>query len=133
MYRTRTMILLVLVGVAGGSVSRGAAGASPAADKPKRTPDSVFVPTPDDVLLVVEVADTSAGFDRDVKMPMYARAGIVEADHLDHARVLEVARPYLGEMAGAYTDWTPLDDRGTLFPEDMDPSDPWQFKNVRVA
>ena len=57
MYRTRTVILLVLVGVAGGSVSRGAAGASPAADKPKRAPDSVFVPTPDDVLAkMLEVA-----------------------------------------------------------------------------
>ena len=32
------------------------------------------------------------------------RAGIVEADHLDHARVLDVARPYLGELAGAYSD-----------------------------
>ncbi len=36
-------------------------------------------PTPDDVLLVVEVVETSAGFDRDVKMPMYARTGVVEA------------------------------------------------------
>ncbi len=35
-------------------------------------------PTPEDVLLVVEVADTSVGFDRDVKIPMYARAGVGE-------------------------------------------------------
>ncbi|MCY2993056.1 MAG: class I SAM-dependent methyltransferase [Planctomycetota bacterium] len=57
MYRTRIVILLVLVGVAGGSVSRGAAGASPAVGKPKRAPDSVFVPTPDDVLAkMLEVA-----------------------------------------------------------------------------
>lgn len=61
------------------------------------------------------------------------RAGIVEADHLDHARVLEVARPYLGEIAGAYSDWTPLADRGTLFSEDVDASCPWQFQNFRVA
>src|SRR5271165_142636 len=61
------------------------------------------------------------------------RAGIVEADHLDHARVLEVARPYLGEMVGAYSDWTPLRDRGRLFPEDVDAADPWQFRNFRVV
>jgi homospermidine synthase len=33
---------------------------------------------------------------------------------------------------GAYTDWTPLTDREKLFAEDIDTSDPWQFKNVRV-
>jgi len=61
------------------------------------------------------------------------RAGIIEADHLDHARVLEVARPYLGEIIGAYTDWTPLLNRGELFEEDLDTDSPWQFRNVRVA
>jgi Uma2 family endonuclease len=35
-------------------------------------------PGPADVLLVVEVADTSAPFDRGVKIPLYARAGITE-------------------------------------------------------
>jgi homospermidine synthase len=59
--------------------------------------------------------------------------GVVEADHLDHARVLAVAEPYLGDMVGAYSDWTPLDQRGGLFPEDLDQHDPWQFKNFRVA
>ncbi len=60
-------------------------------------------------------------------------AGVVEADSLDHARILEVARPYLGEMVGAYSDWTPLEGREALFPEALDSSDPWQFKNFRVA
>lgn len=60
------------------------------------------------------------------------RAGLVEADDMDHARVMQVARPYLGEMVGAYSDWTPLQDRGVLFSEDVDPSCPWQFKNFRV-
>jgi homospermidine synthase len=60
-------------------------------------------------------------------------AGVVEADAMDHARVLEVARPYLGDMVGQYSDWTPLDGRGALFPEAVDASDPWQFKNFRVA
>ena len=35
-------------------------------------------PGPDDVLLAVEVADTSLPFDRDVKAPLYAQAGIPE-------------------------------------------------------
>ena len=60
-------------------------------------------------------------------------AGVVEADHLDHARVLEVAGPYLGEVVGAYSDWTPLEGRGQLFAEDVDTSCPWQFGNFRVA
>ncbi|WP_428484490.1 homospermidine synthase [Rhodopila sp.] len=60
-------------------------------------------------------------------------AGIVEADHLDHARVLQVAEPYLGDMVGAYSDWTPLVDRGRLFPEDVDATCPWQFGNFRVV
>ena len=35
-------------------------------------------PTPEDVLLVVEVADTTVRFDRTVKVPLYARAGVPE-------------------------------------------------------
>jgi homospermidine synthase len=59
--------------------------------------------------------------------------GVVEADALDHARVLEIATPYLGEMAGAYSGWTPLLDRGGLFPETVDTQCPWQFSNFRVT
>ncbi|WP_026733424.1 Uma2 family endonuclease [Fischerella sp. PCC 9605] len=33
-------------------------------------------PEPTDVLLVIEVADSSLDYDRDVKMPLYAQAGI---------------------------------------------------------
>jgi Uma2 family endonuclease len=36
------------------------------------------LPTPEDVLLLVEVADTSLEFDREVKLPLYAEAGIPE-------------------------------------------------------
>ena len=61
------------------------------------------------------------------------RAGLVEADGLDHARVLEVAEPYLGDMVGAFSDWTPLLDRGRLFPEAVDAACPWQFGNFRVS
>jgi homospermidine synthase len=59
-------------------------------------------------------------------------AGIVETDDMDHARCLEVQLPYLGNVEGFYTDWTPLNDRPGLFPDDIDPDDPWQFRNVLV-
>ena len=59
-------------------------------------------------------------------------AGIVEADEVDFRRCLEVQMPYLGPVIGVYTDWNPLTDRPGLFPEDIDESDPWQFRNVLV-
>ena len=59
-------------------------------------------------------------------------AGIVEADEMDYRRCLEVQLPYLGPVNGYYTDWTPLTGRPGLFPEDIDESDPWQFRNVLV-
>jgi len=58
--------------------------------------------------------------------------GVVEPDEMDYKRNLEICLPYLGPVVGKYTDWTPLTDRERLFPEDVDKSDPWQFKNVRV-
>jgi homospermidine synthase len=62
----------------------------------------------------------------------HPEAGIVETDDMDHVRCLEVQRPYLGTLAGFSTDWTPLTDRPGLFAEDIDPDDPWQFRNVLV-
>ncbi len=59
-------------------------------------------------------------------------SGIVEADEMDYRRCLEVQMPYLGPVIGVYTDWTPLTDRPGFFAEDLDESDPWQFKNVLV-
>jgi homospermidine synthase len=59
-------------------------------------------------------------------------AGIVEADEMDFRRCLEIQRPYLGTVAGHYTDWTPLQDRPGLFDEDIDRKDPWQFRNILV-
>ena len=61
------------------------------------------------------------------------RQGIVEPEEMDFARILEIARPYLGDVVGVYGDWTPLKDRERLFPEDLDRDDPWQFKNIRVV
>lgn len=59
--------------------------------------------------------------------------GIVDADELDHQLLMDVARPYLGEVFGEYTDWTPIQGRGKLFPEYIDTEDPWQFANFRVS
>jgi len=61
------------------------------------------------------------------------RAGIVEPDDIDHRTVLDIAMPYLGPVVGVYSDWTPLEGRGQLYPEDLDWDDPWQFKNFRVV
>jgi homospermidine synthase len=61
------------------------------------------------------------------------RQGLVESDEIDHARVLDICAPYLGDVVGVYSDWTPLLDRGVLFPEGLDAQDPWQFSNFRVT
>ena len=61
------------------------------------------------------------------------RQGLVEPEEMDFKRVLQIARPYLGDVVGVFGDWTPLDGRERLFPEDLDRDDPWQFKNVRVV
>ena len=58
------------------------------------------------------------------------QAGIVETDEMDHARCLDVQRPYLGPVEAHYTDWTPLQDRWEHFPEEIDESVPWAFRNV---
>jgi Uma2 family endonuclease len=40
-------------------------------------------PKPDDVLLLIEVADSSIGFERRTKIPLYARCGIPEVWLID--------------------------------------------------
>jgi homospermidine synthase len=59
-------------------------------------------------------------------------SGILEPDDLAYDEIMTVAKPYLGDVVGAFTDWTPLEGRDSLFVEDIDREDPWQFKNVRV-
>jgi len=57
-------------------------------------------PVPADVLLLIEVSDTTLRFDVARKMPLYARAGIVEAWVVDiEGRSLQVFRD---PDAGAY-------------------------------
>jgi Uma2 family endonuclease len=52
-------------------------------------------PAPDDIWLVIEVSDTTLRFDRETKVPLYARAGIREVWVVDlaGAAVLRFTRP----------------------------------------
>ena len=45
---------------------------------------------------------------------------MLDPEELPHDFVIDFCRPYLGEMAGVYSSWTPLQDRGWLFPEEVD-------------
>jgi len=56
--------------------------------------------------------------------------GIVEPDELDFRAALDVAMPYLGAFEGHRADWSPQDDDDAA-QELLDPSDPWQFCNLR--
>jgi Uma2 family endonuclease len=59
---------------------------------------------PADVLLLVEVADTSLRFDRTVKLPLYARAGIAEFWLVDlPRRAIDVYRGPSGDGYAAMT------------------------------
>ena len=46
--------------------------------KPRADDYEGQLPGVDDILLVIEVADTTLAYDRDAKMPIYARHGIIE-------------------------------------------------------
>jgi len=59
-------------------------------------------------------------------------AGLREPDDIDHERVLAVARPYLGELTSAYSNWTPSIREEGYLPDGMDIACPWQFRNFRV-
>ncbi len=58
--------------------------------------------------------------------------GLVEPDDMPYTEVLALCRPYLGDVVGVFSSWTPLDGRGRLFDETLDRDDPWQFRNFRV-
>jgi homospermidine synthase len=61
----------------------------------------------------------------------HPRQGLVEPEQMDHEECLQVAAPYLGKLTGKFTDWTPLQGRGELFPETLDVNNPWQLQNIR--
>jgi homospermidine synthase len=58
---------------------------------------------------------------------------VVEPDDLPYDEILHLCRPYLGDVVGAFSDWSPLAGRDWPFEEDIDRHDPWQFKNFRVV
>ncbi len=71
-------------------------------------------PGPADVLLLIEVADSSLRFDRAVKLPLYARAGIPEVWIVNiRQRVVEVHRC---PQDGQFTDTVAVQGDGGLVP-----------------
>lgn len=58
--------------------------------------------------------------------------GIREPEEVPHNEILDVMAPYIAPVIGEFTDWTPLQGRETLFKEQIDREDPWQFKNILV-
>ncbi len=71
-------------------------------------------PAPEDVMLLIEVSDTSPEYDRDVKVPLYARAGIPEVWVVDLTgeEILAYSRP----EGGAYAETSRVGRGGSLAP-----------------
>jgi Uma2 family endonuclease len=67
------------------------------------------LPTAADVLLLIEVSDTSARYDREIKLPLYARHGIAEVWIVDlHSGCVRVFRqPAEGRYLAVTTTGTP--------------------------
>ena len=60
------------------------------------------------------------------------KKGICVPDDLPHNYILNIAKPYLGDLISIPSDWTPLKNRKVYFPENPDSKtdgDTWQFKN----
>ncbi len=67
-------------------------------------------PGPADILLVIEVADSSLRFDRAVKLPLYARNGVAELWIVNvRQRSLEVYRRPVGDAYAEQTNYAPGD------------------------
>jgi homospermidine synthase len=65
------------------------------------------------------------------------RQGVCVPDDLPHDYVLEISKPYLGRFLSLASDWNPLKHDSNVFhgfnrPQ-LDPSDPWQFKNFLIT
>jgi Uma2 family endonuclease len=71
-------------------------------------------PEPEDIILVIEVAETSIQFDRQVKIPLYSQVGIEETWLVDLRRKsIEV---YRGPAANGYTKTMRLRPDDTISP-----------------
>ena len=71
-------------------------------------------PGPQDVLLLIEVADASLAYDRDFKLPLYARAGIPEVWIAN--RLAERFEVYRDPKDGAYRSMTFVERGGSVSP-----------------
>jgi len=72
-------------------------------------------PVASDVLLLIEVSDTTARYDRIIKLALYARHGVQEVWIVDlDNRVMRVCRSPVGD---AYTDVTETTTPGVLSPQ----------------
>jgi len=80
-------------------------------------------PGSEDVLLVVEVADQSAAYDREVKVPLYARSGVPEVWLVDLAG--ERVEVYREPGPGGYAQKLSLARGEVLSPE--------AFSDLRLA
>ena len=80
-----------------------------------RTGDDVFaVPGAEDVLLLIEVADTTLAYDRTVKLPLYAKCGIPESWIVNlQLRCIEV---YREPMADGYAKRSEIEFHGSVTP-----------------
>jgi Uma2 family endonuclease len=74
--------------------------------------DTRGLPTPADVLLVVDVADTLLAYDRQMKLPLYAAAGIPEA-WLVNLAARRIER-YTEPRADGYATRLPIGRGGTV-------------------
>ncbi len=74
-------------------------------------------PTPTDILLLIEVSDTTLKYDRQRKMPLYAREGITESWLVNlEAKQVEV---YLNPTAAGYTKIKKATRNDTLIPSQL--------------
>lgn len=89
----------------------------------RRTSYAEAHPQPEDILLMIEVADTTVGYDRRYKLPIYARAGIPETWLADvNAKTVKVRTE---PRHGAYTNDREVGLGGVLSPT--------AFPDVRIA
>jgi homospermidine synthase len=58
-------------------------------------------------------------------------------DDLPHDFILKIAKPYLGTFVSVASDWNPLKNYSNAFRKynnpQVDPTDPWQFKNFLIT
>ena len=83
-------------------------------------------PRPDDVLLLIEVSDSTLRFDKRVKLPLYARGGIAETWIADvPGRTIWISRGPL--PAGEYRETTGIG------PEQADSFSPLAFPELKLT